>query len=285
MTAATPGKGAWGLRLTGFEITASLLVDAPSHWPELEIILRLEGEDVDELPPPTPQDVTLALFEGGHMRLSWEQRRVFLTFPTLPSSDALVHPYLASTVAVVNWLSGRETFHAGSVIVGGVAWAILGDREAGKSTALAWFHAHGMTVVTDDVLAVAGDLALAGPRCLDLRPEASVHFATGRDLGVLGHRERIRIDLRQCPPEIPLGGWVLLDWGEECSLRQVDAATMVRSLLGSLAVNLAPDPVRILDLSALPARGFSRPRSWVTLDEAMQRLTDELAALSAARLG
>jgi hypothetical protein len=283
MTTTTPGKGAWGLRLTGFEITESLLVDAPPHWPALEIILRLDAEGVDELPP-NPQDVTLALFEGGHMRLLWDERRVVLTFPALPSSDALVHPYLASTVAVVNWSLGRETFHAGAVIVGDVAWAILGDRQAGKSTALAWFHAHDMTVVTDDVLAVAGDLALGGPRCVDLRPEASVHFGTGRDLGIVGHRERMRIDLRQCPPEVPLGGWLLLEWGDECSLREVDGATMVRCLLGSLAVNLAPDPVRILDLAALPARRFCRPRSWATLDESMQHLTDELTALSATRL-
>lgn len=284
MTIATPGKGAWGLRLTGFEITASLLVDAPPHWPELEIILRLGGEGAEELPPPAPRDVTLPLFDNGQMTLDRDQRRVILTFPTPPSADALVHPYLASTVALVNWWLGRETFHAGAVIVGDVAWAILGDREAGKSSALAWFQAHDMTVVTDDVLAVAGDLALGGPRCIDLRPEAAVHFGAGRDLGVIGYRERRRIDLRQCPAEIPLGGWVLLDWGPEFNLHQVDGATMIGCLLGALGVNLAPDPVRILDLAALPARRFCRPRSWATLDESMQRLTDELTSLSEVRL-
>jgi hypothetical protein len=283
-TDMSPGKGAWGLRLTGCEISASLLVDAPPHWPALEIILRASGDGADELPPPAPGELTLALFDSGEMRLSSDQRQVTLTFPTIPSSDALVHPYLASTVAMVNWWLGRETFHAGVVIVNNVAWALLGDREAGKSSALAWFEANDVVVVTDDVLAVAGDQALAGPRCIDLRPEASGHFAAGRDIGVIGYRERRRVDLGPCPAEVLLGGWVLLDWGDECEVQQVDGTTVVRRLLGSLGVNLAPDPERILHLASLPARRFCRPRSWVTLDESMQRLTDELTALSAARL-
>jgi hypothetical protein len=179
---------------------------------------------------------------------------------------------------------GRDTFHAGAVIIGGRAWAILGDREAGKSSALAWFQTHGITVMTDDVLAIAGDIALAGPRCIDLRPEASAHFDLGRDLGVIGLRERRRIDLGPCPAEVPLGGWVYLDWASDYGLHPVDGGTALRRLLGSLGVNVAPDPVKLLDLTALPARRFCRPRSWASLDNSMQRLTEELALLSGVGL-
>jgi hypothetical protein len=32
---------------------------------------------------------------------------------------------------------GRESFHPGAVVVEGCAWAVLGDKEVGKSSTLA----------------------------------------------------------------------------------------------------------------------------------------------------
>jgi hypothetical protein len=137
-----------------------------------------------------------------------------------------------------------------------------------------------MTVMTDDVLAIAAGIALGGPRCIDLRPEASAHFDAGRDLGVIGYRERRRIDLGPCPAEVPLGGWVHLGWATEYGLHRLDGAAALRGLVASLGVNVAPDPVKLLDLTALPSRRFCRPRSWAAIDESMERLTDELSSLS-----
>ncbi len=74
---------------------------------------------------------------------------------------------------------GRRSFHTGAFVASGGAWGILGGRDDGKSTMLAWLAVHGHEIVCDDVLIVGQGDALAGPRCIDLRQSAYTHFAMG----------------------------------------------------------------------------------------------------------
>ena len=133
------------------------------------------------------------------------------------SDQALVHPYLAPAAAVIaRWL-GREPFHAGAFALDGGAWGVLGEREAGKSSLLAWLSLQGRSVVCDDMLVVAGDTVFAGPRSVDLRRETAVRLGAGEELGMIGARERWRVGLPPIEPEVPLAGWVFLEWGDEVS--------------------------------------------------------------------
>ena len=96
------------------------------------------------------------------------------------------------------WLR-RESFHAGAVVVEGGAWAILGDKEAGKSSTLAHLALNGYTVLSDDVLVLERGSVFAGPRCIDLRAEPARRLGAREPLAVVGMRERFRIELGPAP--------------------------------------------------------------------------------------
>jgi hypothetical protein len=135
----------------------------------------------------------------------------------------LVHPHLAPGAAVLaRWL-GRETLHAGAVLAGGGAWAMLGDRESGKSSTLDWLAAHGHPVLADDLLVLDGSDVLAGPRCIDLRADAAQRLGAGEPLGVVGTRERWRLRLGPLASSAPLRGWGILDWGDDVAVEPVRA--------------------------------------------------------------
>ena len=83
--------------------------------------------------------------------------------------DELVHPYLGAAASVFSRWAGREVFHAGAFICGGLAWAVVGGREAGKSSLLAALAARQLPVLADDLVITDGQDAFCGPRTIDLR--------------------------------------------------------------------------------------------------------------------
>ncbi len=196
-----------------------------------------------------------------------------------PHADGnLLHPYLAPAAALAARWAGRESFHAGALIAGGGAWGLLGGKEDGKSTLLAWLALSGHGVVADDLLVVDGGAALAGPRCIDLRGSAAERLGAGEPLGLVGVRERWRVRLDAVPASVPLLGWVLLDWAETLSVRPVRGSERLLALPRHRSVQLAPEsPQALLALSSLPVWRLSRPRRWDDLAEGADRLLDALA--------
>jgi hypothetical protein len=172
---------------------------------------------------------------------------------------------------------GWQTFHAGSVVLGGGVWGILGERERGKSTTVAWLAGHDFLIFGDDVLVVRDGRALAGPRAMDLRRSAAERFGMGESIGVLGTRERWRHRLPAVPAELPLAGFVALEWGVEPRLEEVPPAERLQRLGQAVGLSAEAGEARAwLELAALPMIVFRRPRRWDALDGAMERLVSAL---------
>jgi hypothetical protein len=221
----------------------------------------------------------LLLRNGGEIAIDRAQGEILFTVPEPVSDQALVHPYLAPAAAVIaRWL-GRESFHAGAFALDGGAWGVIGEREAGKSSLLAWLALQGRRVLSDDMLIVAGETAFAGPRSVDLRREAALHLGAGEELGVVGARERWRVGLPPIDPEAPLAGWIFLEWGARVSVRPVDPGERLARLLHHRGVRLPPaSHEELLVLASLPAWELRRPPSWGSLADAGECLLDALEA-------
>jgi hypothetical protein len=262
---ANPGAAgrdsAWGLRVEGPDVDPAMLLVGLPEWPVVEVKVRIEpfADGPDEL---GPDRADIKLLGGGRVRLNRERLSSDLILPTRPPSDAIVHPYLASTATIINYWLGRSCFHAGAVIVDGGAWGLLGHRGFGKSSSMAWFMLQGLPILTDDVLAVSEGQVFAGPRCLDLREEPATRLGLGRYLGWIGRRERWRVVLDDVAPNYPLRGWVFLNWDDEVKVAAVPARETLARLLEYLTATLEPEPMALLSLATLPAWEWSRPQSW-----------------------
>jgi hypothetical protein len=188
-------------------------------------------------------------------------------------ADFIVHPLL-STAA---WLWARAlseiALHAGAFAGAGGAWVVLGDRGAGKSTLLASLARRGVTVLSDDLVVFRGTRVCAGPRCVDLRPDAA---------DLLGVRspvrggERYRTPLEPCDAEQELAGFIHLRWGSRVQLERQAPEQRLRWLLARLP---SASPSALLELASKPSFEFGRPRDL----RRCQVGADELAALLIAQ--
>jgi hypothetical protein len=270
-------RGAYGFRLGGISNADSLLVEAPPHWPRLDLEVRTASGD-----PPAREHVDEAFAvlrprSGGWIEIDRDASRATFSLPEHPGDAALVHPHLASVAVVsAHWL-GRESFHAGGFLVDGRAWGVLGDRDTGKSSFLALLALAGIPVLCDDVLVLDETTAFAGPRSIDLRAAAARHLGVGAPLGVIGTRERWRLTLAPVEAEVPLAGWVSLRWDEHAEVRRPRGADRLRVLGSHRGSSLYPaSPAGLIDLSGLPLLQLCRPRRWDLAGEAMHRLLDAL---------
>lgn len=247
-------------------------MDARCDWPEL----RLVSERAD--PPVTPETVTadraeLNLKTGG--RLTVDRRRGIASYavPRRLSDEELVHPFLAPAAAVMaHWL-GRLSIHAGAFVSEGGVWGVVGDRNAGKSSALAWLALNGHDVVADDILVIEHGAAYAGPRSIDLRRDAAARLGVGAALGVVGSRQRWRVGLPQVDSGLPLRGWLFLGWAPRLETERLSGSECLRRLIGHLALRVtASNPDSLLELATLPAWEVRRRRDWRQMGDAADRL-------------
>ena len=276
-TARWSSLGCYGLRVRGLDAAAGLMVPAAPGWPELTVERATPAGDGPDRDLVGEQKAALPLAGGGWMELVPDR----VTFRVAePRSDGdLLHPYLAPAAALVARWAGHECFHAGAIVAGGGAWGVLGGKEDGKSTLLAWLALRGHAVLSDDLLVIDGDAAMAGPRCIDLREEAAGRLGAGEPLGVVGVRERWRVRLDAVPSSVPLRGWVLLGWAPEARLEPVRGPERLLALTPHRSVRIAPpDPAALLALSSLPIVRFSRPRRWESFAAGADRLLEALAA-------
>lgn len=276
-TQSSQSRGAYGLRPSGVDGIEEQLVAAPATWAPLELILRAGPVETDEgwVASGRAEFVTLS---GGLIELDLERGRAILTAPSLPGPDEVIHPYLSSLGAMAAYLTGEESFHAGAVVLGGGAWAIVGDRESGKSSTLASLAARGIPIVCDDMLVLHGGTALAGPRSVDLRADAAQTLGLGTTIGVVGTRERWRMQVPPIEAEHELKGWVFLEWGDELTITPVPASERVARLRHARGALLPPtDPARLLELARLPGIRLQRPRDLGFLAASLDALTEEIA--------
>jgi hypothetical protein len=207
-----------------------------------------------------------------------EPRCVLFDIAVEPEPDALIHPIATVPLAILARWRGHVTLHAGAFEAGGAAWALLGEREAGKSTALGMLAQLGCPVVADDLLVIDHGVVHAGPRCVDLRADAAERLGPTRDLGVFGPRRRFRLSGPPAPARLPLAGFFLLEWGDEPLVQMERLPLRERApLLHRLeyAGLLGPtDPLKVLDLAGLPAWRVRRPRDWESTADAVQAMAE-----------
>ncbi len=270
--------GAYGVRVVGIEVPAGQLVDAPTHWPAVEVRLRTAPAPAPAAEYVTEHVARLNVRSGGVLLMDRLPARATFTLPAAPSGSALVHPHLTAVGAVwAHWL-GHEPFHAGAFVAGAGVWGVLGDKGAGKSSMLAALAHREVPIVCDDVLVLDRNRALAGPRSIDLRADAARTLGIGAPLGVVGERERWRVPLDPIEPMLPFCGWITLDWSERPTLRPLQGAERLRALLQHRALRIVPGgPSALLDLAGRPFLEFCRPRRWSEIEKASELLLEALS--------
>jgi hypothetical protein len=276
VAAGPHGVGAYGLALSGVDSAARSLVQAEPEWPTYTLVNTI-GQ-VERLMDRLGDDrAELRLRSGGTILVDRSEARAEFVTPKALTADELVHPYLAPVAAVAaRWL-GRDSFHGGAFALAGDVWGLLADREGGKSTTLAWIAAQGLPVVCDDMLVLEDGKPHAGPRVLDLRAEAAERLSAGNYLGIVGARERWRLELGEVPHGCRFRGWIFLVWGDDVAVEPVPASQRLPRLSEHLGLRVPPlSPERFLDLAALPAREFRRPRGWDRFEEAGSTLLETL---------
>ena len=266
----------YGLCIEGLAGAHRLLGNASDDLPVLHVEKQLGVAVIEQTVTDESADFRLQ-GDAGSVHLDRATLTAHFTLCRAIDDEATVHPFLAMTAAIVSRWLGRDAFHAGAFVVDDGAWAVLGQKGTGKSTTLGFLAVNGTTIVTDDVLVLDDGDALAGPSCVDLRPDAAAFFGAGEDLGVVGARSRFRVVLPAAPPRTPLRGWVFPTWSDTLELVPVPVAQRVSLLAANLALTRTPlHPQRFLDFAALPCWELRRPRSFDMLDETAALLRDRL---------
>jgi hypothetical protein len=97
-------------------------------------------------------------------------------------------------------------------------------------------------------------------------------------MGRVGTRDRWRVRLAPVEAELPLRGWITLEWGDEVAVEPIRGARRLQALLPHRGVFLVPaEPAALVRFSGLPHLRLIRPRDWGSLPEAADRLLGAVA--------
>ncbi|HYN96792.1 MAG TPA: hypothetical protein VES42_23370 [Pilimelia sp.] len=270
--------GAYGFRVDPAVFGRRYLNEPGEHWPELAVSL---GTDPGA-PPRAGWRVafdgdgwTVQVAAGGHA-VRWAG-------PALPGADARVHPLLSLVACAATLEQGGDCLHAGAVLTPAGVVAVLAPAGGGKTSTMAWLAMKaGLAVFTDDHLNLRHGLAHAGPRCLDLRPDAA--DALGLTGVAVRGAERHRLQLDPLDTlAAPVVRVVVLEWGSGVRAEVVRP----RDRLGVLATHRTAQPVAgnlslILGLAALPMVRLRRPRSFGCMAEVADAILAEPAGAAEA---
>lgn len=265
---------AYGIN-TSIDVTGLLNTPPNPAYPNI----TLTREVVETTPVEvtiTDSSADLNLRGGGTVHI--EKDPLSATFRrSTPIPDAqLIHPLLSPVaVTVAKWL-GREAFHCGAFIKDGRVWGVLGDREMGKSSLLAWLDREGMPILADDILVVSENVCFAGPRSLDLREPTVEALGLHDKVELVRNDERMRMRLKPCPMEAELGGWITLGWGElrVTSVTPKEKMAKIAPHAGWLIPH--PDPSAMLKLISFPMFEFVRPKDWSQQRASAEALVEAL---------
>jgi hypothetical protein len=255
---------AYGFRFRGLESGRWLGVIGAAHWP----CLSVRGNSRADAP---------------ELELDVGSLELWLRAGT-PQSE-LVHPLLGRVASHLALAHGADGMHAGAVAGSAGAWAVIGPKGAGKSTLLASLNDIGVPIVTDDVLVFRDGVVMAGPRCIDLRPDAA---GFGLTVAVRPSDPRNRLALPPIAAEHRLVGLLHLEWSsDETTIEPLDHREAIRRLVVLRSDKGYPrDPRVLLDLATLPTVLLKRPKSKDSLDAAalqVVRLLSESAGQAALR--
>jgi hypothetical protein len=265
--------GAYGFRVDPVIFGRRYLNEAAEHWPYLEVTL---GADPDA----SAADGWRTAFDGDgwavHVAAGGHAVRWAGLAP--PQPDALVHPLLSLVACAATLEQGGDCLHAGAVLTPAGVVAVLAPAGGGKTSTMAWLAAKcGLAVFTDDHLNVRHGTAHAGPRCLDLRPDAAIALGlTGRPVR---ETERRRLELDPLDTlEAPVVRTVVLEWGVSVRADVVPP----RERLGILATHRTAQPVPVnptvvLGLAGAPMLRVRRPRSFNRMAEVADAILAGLA--------
>jgi hypothetical protein len=274
--------GAYGLHLPALAGAEGLLVDAPERWSDWHIELAAgSGRPTEFL---DDSRARLICAPSGWVDIERAACTSTMHLPERPTMPEIAQPRLGITGIVAAYWRGDHGFHAGTFVADGLAWGILGSKGDGKSSLLATLALMGIPVLADDVLVVDRRLqGLAGPRCIDLRREAALELGLGESIGVVGTRERWRAGLAPVPCEVPLGGFVCLEWGKT-AVSRVPLDERVRMLYANQALLLGEqrDPavlLTLMELFALPMLRMRRPREIERIVKTADLLLDAIHGL------
>jgi hypothetical protein len=271
VSAAALQLGAYGFRVLGVAHHRQLraaLVDAPDSWPAFRIRLK-RGARSSGLGLEVDDDAAeLGLPRGGRAILDRRSATATITTPAPLDRDWLVHPALACIAAVFARWHGRCSLHGGAFVAGSGAWGLLGGHEDGKSTTLARLSADGHPVLADDMLALDGTHAFAGPQTIDLRRSAAPHFVGDRPATTVRSGQRRRLTLSRAGAEYPLRGLFVLRWGDEVAVRRLGGAEAMAAMLEQMQPAAPAGARRALELLELPFYELRRPRRLEVLPDA-----------------
>lgn len=259
------------------DLAAGMVGPALPEWPGVGVEWTSPLADPPGSGSFGPSRAVLPLLSGGHAVFDRERRQATFHKPRPPEGHELAHPCLSAVGLVFARWDGRVALHAGGIVVGGRAWGVLGAREAGKSTTLVHLARAGHGVLCDDLLVVDRGQACAGPRTLDLRPETARRLE-GEDLREVRQGQRHRMLLPPAPATVPLGGFLVLDVGDDVSVEPVPARERLPALQPHVTLRQIGLPASgLLELVALPMWRVRRSRAWADLPRLIERLVTTLA--------
>lgn len=260
--------GAWcyGYRWDGLPTSTPWLSRASGPGRGILVVQQVSAH-ADPPPDRDGRRITFPLLTGGFLTVDRTAATATYRTPSPIDAEELIHPYLVPAAAAFSSWSGREAYHAGAVVIDGQALAVVGGKQAGKSTTLAVLASLGCAVLTDDLLVLDGHQVLAGPRLIDLRASAGKRLGVAHELSSAREGGRWRLPLGPAP-EAELAGWIYLRWGPTVALRALGLDERVRRL-----IDLVPTESRaVLDLATLPAYELERPKEWDELARAVDLL-------------
>ncbi len=264
--------GAYGIRYDG--AVGDLLIEAPPHWPEMRLTQEVgEVERGEEAFAEDHAELTLV---DGWATLRRQPATATFTFRRVMSESELAHPYLTRVAAAHTYWLRRESFHAGAFVANGKAWAVAAERDGGKSSTLAGLSRLGLPIVVDDLVVTESGRTFAGPRSIDLREGAATYLRLGEPMGIHGGRARFRHVLDDIQPEVELGGWIFLSWGDEVEVVPLSPFDRLQRLMDHRMVKgpAQLEPSGVLSLAALPGFEFRRPKSFDRFDDAIEAIVE-----------
>lgn len=270
--------GVYGLRISGLPLAAAqAFVPVPSEATEV-VVEVLVASSVATLDRCDGDSLVLAYARGARYEIRRHPATATISLPAQPSPEALVHPLLTIVASTHGRWRGALTLHGGAFVLDGRAWAVLAEKDGGKSTTLAGLAGRGLPVLTDDLVVVDGGDVLAGPRSIDLRPDAAEHLGEGEYIGFAGGRHRHRIALGQPPSRVPLAGLAVLTWsdGRELRVRKLSIDERLGTICRHEALSMmgSQPPEALFQAVGLPMYEVSRPRSWAAHDRVVDALVE-----------
>ena len=266
--------GCYGLQIAGIDGARHAMIEMPAARAAIQVTQHPGFDGDREREYLAEHTSRLHLSDGtGVAELNWAARTVDLRVREAYDDEALLHPMLSSAMAISNRWLGRDSFHAGAFVLNDLSWVVIGDKGQGKSSLLGYLATVGVQVVADDLVIEESGRIFAGPAFVDLRPDAAMVLGVGRDVGVLGARPRVRLAVDIPRASYPLGGWIILGWSAELTLRRVPLAERLRMLYANRAVRRDPvDPRSYVRHGSLPFYELTRPKDWGVLPDTLDLL-------------